>query len=116
MKTNQKKITAMNSTVIKMWKADTYASWERDQKEDGRPKAGRRENRIRRSMLQLREDGPQKQRLLHGIGAKANGRANEDTPRVSMDTKGGYNHHNSDYKGGCQFVNVCNSQSFAPQP
>ena len=56
------------------------SSWERDQ--------SRREKRIRRSMPQLREDGPQKQRLLDGIGAKtkANRMANEDTPGVSMDS------------------------------
>ena len=51
-------------------------------------------------MLQLCEDGPKKQRLLDGKGAKtqANRRANEDTPRVSMDTQGGFNHDNSGYK------------------
>ena len=92
MKTNQKKITTANSTVVKMRKADPYASWEGDQ--------SRKANGIRRGLLQLWEDGPKKKRLLQDAGAKtkANRMADEDTPGVSMDSKGGLNHYNSGYE------------------
>ena len=42
MQTNQTKIMAANSTVIKLRKADPHASLGKTQKEDGRSKASRR--------------------------------------------------------------------------
>ena len=68
METSQTDIMAANSTVIMTRQADPYASWQRTQKEDGRPKASRMGTENRRAKT-------------------GHTRAHEDTPRVSMDTK-----------------------------
>ena len=91
METNQTKIMAANSTVIMMRKADPYASWERTQKEDGRPRSSRRRKAnstehatiVRRRVAQAEIAEVKRAKAK----AKANKRAKEDTPRVSMDMK-----------------------------
>ena len=62
MATSQTKIRAASSTVITMRKADPYGRELRMRMADERQVEGK--EKIRRSNVQLREDGSQKQRLL----------------------------------------------------
>ena len=89
METNQTKIRAASSTVIMMRKVDLDASWERTQKEDGRPKASRRrkDNSTEHATIAGRRVTEAETAGGKGAKAKVNRRATGDTPRVSMDTK-----------------------------
>ena len=125
--TNQRKITTASSMDTKMRKADPYATWERVQKEDGRPKASRRvKGKFDGACYNCGKTGHRSRDCWR---ERSNGKGKDEQKGKGGYTKsehgynGGnnnyscsYNHYNGSHKGGGKFVNVCDSQSFAPQP
>ena len=89
-KTNQRKITTASSTDTKMRMADPYATWERAQKEDVRPKASQRRKVNSMEHEQLRVDGSLKQRrsfgfnrtVLHNVTAQVEPQNQSQGPRM----------------------------------